>query len=63
MAKTKIFRLQYQVAYKHGGSYRSPMYKYEVYTAKATSLKEAKAIIKRRHPKATTLKYLKNLSR
>ena len=57
----KTFKLQYKVAYKHGGTYRSPMYKYEVYTVRADTLAGAKAKVKKSHPKATTLQYLRTL--
>lgn len=61
MAKERTYKLQYKVAYKHGGTYHSPMYKYEVYTVKASSLKAAKAKVRKSHPKATTLQYLKTI--
>jgi len=52
MAKEKAYRLLYKVSYRH-----NPMGKYERYDVKASSLAGAKRIVKKRHPKATMLKY------
>ena len=52
MATQKPYMLLYKVAYRN-----NPMWKYERYDVKATSLKEAKTKIKKSHPKATMLKY------
>jgi len=61
MTKEKTYHLQYKVGYKHGGAYHSPMWKYQVFKVKARSLKEAKAKVKRSHPKATKLEYLRQV--
>ena len=55
----RTYHLQYKMGYKHGGTYHSPMWKYQVFTVRASSLKAAKAKVKRNHPKATMLEYLR----
>ena len=61
MQKERTYRLQYKIGYKQGGTYHSPMWKYQVFTVKANNLKNAKAKVKYRHSKATKLEYIKQV--
>ena len=48
----KIYRLLYKVGYRH-----SDLWKYERFDVRAGSLEQAKAKVRRSHPKATKLEF------
>ena len=56
----KKYNLLYKVGYNPKG-YAKPMYKYERYSITASSLTEAKRLLKKRHPKATKFQYVEQL--
>jgi hypothetical protein len=53
----KNYLLLYKVSYKH-----NPMWSYKRFSVKATNIAEAKAIVRKNHPKATMLSFVEVLS-
>ena len=52
----RTYKLHYKIAYRH-----NKMWKYEVFKVKANNLNEAKAKVRKSHPKATKLEFVQVL--